>query len=161
MIQPRHVRLLGNALAELLGQPERGTVAFLRCLPSAIVEALATSSDFQVPTFKLFGVMDRADMQRRVITADQAVELREDKDDPILLLIDTERAGAGLDGIYSAGREIAERELFINATELARKDLRRGQGGFSRTAVTIARRIGQRNLITPWQEVDFLVAAAA
>ena len=102
MIGSRHVRLLARAVASILGQPERGSVAFLRCLPSATVEAVAASGEFQVPGFKVYGITDREDAGGRLITADRAVELREDKDDSILLLIDTHRAGAGLDGIYSA-----------------------------------------------------------
>ena len=41
----------------------------------------------------------------RTITADRAVEMREDKGDATLLLVDTDRAGAGMDGIYSASRK--------------------------------------------------------
>lgn len=135
-------------------------MAFLRCLPSATVEALTGSGEFQLVGFKIFGVTDREDPGGRLVTADRAVELREDKEDPILLLIDVQRAGAGLDGIYSAGREIGERVLFTKATELGRNELQRGYRGFLRDAVTAARRIGQHNLITPWQEFDFVVAAA-
>ena len=57
--------------------------------------------DFAVPGWNLAAVVDTPG--RRRITADQAVEQREDKGDAALLLIDRERAGAGLDGIYSAG----------------------------------------------------------
>jgi len=160
LITSRHIRLFAKAIEGLLGQPAKGSVAFLRCRPSETVEALAGNDAFQVPGVKVFGVTDRRDAGRRLVTADRAVEFREDKDDPILLLIDTQRAGAGLDGIYSAGREFGERELFAKAIELARKELQRGHGGSSRAAVTVARRIGQRNLITPWQEFDFLVATA-
>ncbi len=159
MIASRHIRLLGKAVTSLLGQPERGNLAFLRCLPSATVEALAASGEFHVPGFKVFGVTDREDPSCSLVTADRAVEFREDKDDPVVLIIDVQRAGAGLDGIYSAGREIGERELFARAIELGRKELQRGHRSFCQNAVTVARRIGQRNLITPWQEFDFVVAA--
>jgi DNA phosphorothioation-dependent restriction protein DptH len=138
----------------------RGSVAFLRCLPPEAVEALAGSPEFLVAGFNVFGVIDHEDGDRRLITADRAVEFREDKDDPVLLLIDTHRAGAGLDGIHSAGRELSEREIFAKAVEEARRELPRGCGTFSRQAVATARRVGQRNLMTPWQEFDFLVAAA-
>jgi DNA phosphorothioation-dependent restriction protein DptH len=160
MITSSHIHLLGRALANVVGQPEKGSVSFLRCLPSDIVETLASDGEFRVPNFKIYGVTDRRESQRRLITADRAVELREDKDEPVLLLIDTHRAGAGLDGIYSAGREIGERELLVKANELARKELGPGYRYFSRFAVTMARGIGQHNLITPWQEFDFLVGAA-
>src|SRR5271156_4836748 len=150
MIGPRHDRLLAQAVGNLLGQPTKGTLVFLRCLPSRSIEALAASSDFAVAGFHIFGVTDRQDASCRLITADRAVELREDKDESILLLIDVHRAGAGLDGIFSAGREIGEPELFEAAIGLARKELPRGYARFSRAAVALARRIGQRSVITPW-----------
>ena len=40
-------------------------------------------------------VADVDDEESRTITADQAVEIRESKSDPIVLLVDTSRAGAG------------------------------------------------------------------
>jgi hypothetical protein len=159
MIGPRHIQLLALGISDLLGQPAKGTVAFLRCLPSLSIEALAASNEFLVAGFSIFGVIDRQDESCRLITADRAVELREDKGDSILLLIDPHRAGAGLDGIYNAGREISEAELFNAAIGLVRKELPRGYARFSRTAVALARRIGQRSMVTPWQEFDFLVAA--
>jgi hypothetical protein len=79
MIRPRHDQLLAQALGDLLGQPAKGTLAFLRCLPSASIEALAGSSDFVVAGFHIFGVTDRQDASCRLITADRAVELREIK----------------------------------------------------------------------------------
>ncbi|WP_216073901.1 hypothetical protein, partial [Acinetobacter baumannii] len=93
--------------------------AFLRCLPSEQVDALADATDFVVPGWKINAVVDAAGERR--ITADQAVEQREDKAAPALLLVDPLRAGAGLDGIYSASREIGEAELFDDALNLARK----------------------------------------
>ena len=96
---------------------------------------------------------------RRRITADQAVEQREDKADAALLLIDRERAGAGLDGIYSAGREIREGELFGEAQRLARRRLR-GVTRFLDNAVKRAERLGRRRKITPWGVFNFYVAAA-
>ena len=38
--------------------------------------------------------------------------MREAKDQAVLLLVDTATAGAGMDGIYSAAREIDEEALF-------------------------------------------------
>ena len=149
MITARHARLIGGAIAALLGRAERGSIAFLRCFASEVLDALVGTTDFAVPGYAIFGVVDRADSSLRFITADQAVELREDKDDPILFLIDPQRAGAGLDGIYSAGRDIGEQELFREAIRLARKELPRGHGNFARGAVSAARRIGQRGLVTP------------
>jgi DNA phosphorothioation-dependent restriction protein DptH len=93
----------------------------------------------------------------RRITADQAVELREEKADPVLFLIDPLRAGAGLDGIYSASREITEAELFGAAQDKARRKLR-GKAPFLRASQRRAERLGRRHRLTPWQVFDFLIA---
>jgi hypothetical protein len=94
------------------------------------------------------------------ITGDEAVELRENKAEPFLFIIDPVRAGAGLDGIYSAAREIGEAELFKGAQERARKKLR-GKAVFLKAAQRRAERLGRRQLLTPFQVFDFLVAAEA
>lgn len=56
-------------------------------------------------------VTDATDPVARTITADQAVEIRENKGDATLLLVDIHAAGAGMDGIYNATREITEDEV--------------------------------------------------
>ena len=151
----QHLLHLAGAVSDLLGTPTRGAVAFLRCLSSNQIDSLAESPDFVIPGWNVSAVVDRSGFRR--ITADQAVELRESKDDPVLLLIDPLRAGAGLDGIYSAGREISEAELFDRAQERARKILR-GRLRFLDLAVRRAARIGNRRRLSPWSKFDFYVA---
>jgi DNA phosphorothioation-dependent restriction protein DptH len=97
MIGPRHAELFAGALTDLLNSPARGDVAFVRCLPSNLVDALIDSPSFAVAGWTISAVVDATGARR--ITADQAVERREDKADPALFLIDPLRAGAGLDGI--------------------------------------------------------------
>ena len=155
MIGPRHVETISGAMAELLGSPVRGDVAFVRCLPSNLVDALIDAPAFSVPGWTIRAVVDAKGDRR--ITADEAVERRENKADPALLLIDPLRAGAGLDGIYSAAREIGESELFGKAQERARKRLW-GKGPFLQAARRCAERLGRRHHVTPWQMLDFLVA---
>ena len=121
MIGPEHQKHFSAALAELLGEPIEGAVAFLRCLPSEQVEALADAEHFAVAGWTVNAVVDMSGHRR--VTADQAVERREDKADAMVFLIDTIRAGAGLDGIYSAAREIGEVELFRAAQRHARRAL--------------------------------------
>ena len=139
MIGPRHAELLSGALADLLGSPTPGDVAFLRCLPSNFVDALIDFPGFSVTGWAISAVVDASGPRR--ITADQAVEQREDKADPALFVIDPLRAGAGLDGIYSASREIGEGELFDRAQDKARRRLW-GKGGFLRAAQRRAERLG-------------------
>ena len=138
MIGPRHAELLSGALADLLGSPSPGDVAFLRCLPSSLADALIDSAYFTVAGWIISAVVDVSGPRR--ITADQAVEQRENKADPVLFVIDPLRAGAGLDGIYSASREISEGELFDRAHDRARKKLW-GKGGFLRAAQRRAERL--------------------
>lgn len=154
---PQHVSHLAQAIMNCLGAPTPGAVAFLRCLPSEHIDALAESDAFNVPGWTVSAVVE-ASGQRR-ITADQAVEYREDKADAALLLIDPLRAGAGLDGIYSAGREIGEAELFQEALKLARKPMY-GRTAVLDNAVWRAERLGRRRRLTPWSKFDFYVGAA-
>ncbi|WP_245312440.1 ATP-binding protein [Rhizobium sp. R693] len=157
MMTLQHVSHLAQAITNRLGAPTVGAVAFLRCLPSEHVDALVDSVAFNVPGWTVNAVVDSAGPRR--ITADQAVEHREDKADAALLLIDPLRAGAGLDGIYSAGREIGEAELFQEALKLARKPMY-GRTGVLDNAVWRAERLGRRRRLTPWSKFDFYVSAA-
>jgi len=154
---PQHILHLAQAIANCLGAPTAGAVAFLRCLPSEQIDALADSGAFNVSGWTVNAVVE-ASGQRR-ITADQAVEFRENKADAALLLIDPLRAGAGLDGIYSAGREIGEAELFQEALKLARKQMY-GRTAVLDNAIWRAERLGRRRRLTPWSKFDFYVGAA-
>lgn len=157
MIGPQHVIHLAQAISNRLGPPTPGAVAFLRCLPSEQIDALVDNDAFQVSGWTVNAVVDAPGLRR--ISADQAVEQREDKAEAALLLIDPLRAGAGLDGIYSAGREIAETELFGEALKLARKPFF-GRMRVLDDAVWRAERLGRRRRLTPWSKFDFYVAAA-
>src|SRR5262249_47950100 len=114
-----HATPLSQALEKLLGRPEAGSIAFIRCLSPEVVQALAVDERFAPRHWQVRRVADRADLPGRTITADQAVELREAKKDPLVLLVDTSRAGAGMDGIYSAAREVDEAGLFKEAMSRA------------------------------------------
>jgi hypothetical protein len=149
-----HARHLSTALKSLLGPPSEGAVAFLRCLPSAQLDALIDAPEFTVPGWSVFAVVDAAGARR--VTADQAVELREEKQGAMLLLVDPMRAGAGLDGIYSAARELGEDEVLDSARQEARRKL--SDRRLLDEAVKRAGRLGRRRWLTPWQVFDFHVA---
>jgi DNA phosphorothioation-dependent restriction protein DptH len=156
-----HSTLLARAFEKVLGQPDSGTMAFVRCLMPEVVESLAHATDFAPEGWTIRRVADVDDEVSRTITADEAVEFRESKSDPIVLLVDTSRAGAGMDGIYSAACEIKEEELFKEALRLAARQITNQQNKLAREyavrAVKKARGFGQQYSLSPWQEFDFYV----
>lgn len=160
-----HARLLSDAFREALGQPEPGTMAFVRCLTPEVVEHLGRGQQFAPADWQVFRVSDVADPTARTITADRAVELREAKGEPVLLLVDTAKAGAGMDGIYSAAKEIAEGQLFNHASRLAAKAiakaLTREARDRAQEALRKARRVSRHVSLSSWTEFDFLVRIAA
>lgn len=159
-----HSTLLGRAFQKVLGRPDTGTMAFVRCLTPGVVEALAHDTRFAPEGWQVRRVADTDDTQQRTISADQAVEIRESKDDAMLLLVDTSRAGAGMDGIYSAAREIDEVGLYREALRLAAREITNRLGKSSREyaerAVKKARGFGQLYSVSPWTEFDFYVRVA-
>lgn len=152
--------ILALALGELLGPALTGSMAFIRCLPGEVARELAVDSRFSVPGWRIAVVGQSVDEPARAITADQAVEWREDKAEAVLLLVDTVEAGAGMDGIYSAAREISEAELFAKAKALAREKLAHGGKGFADKALSKARRLARNKALSPWREFAYLCRAA-
>ena len=138
-----HRAYLNQAFANILGDGIDGTVAFVRCLDSQVVQELVSDPNFLIEGWDIRAVSDRND--GRIVTADQAVEIREDKDTPTLLLVDNERAGAGMDGIYSASREISESMLLKAAIKLARKEFSSKGKKFAIIAIRRAKKVGERN----------------
>ena len=157
-----HGALLARAFERVLGRPEEGAVAFVRCLTPDVVEALATDDEFAPVDWRVLRVAGREDPGARTITADGAVELRETKGDATLLLVDTDLVGAGMDGIYSASREIDEVDLFDEALRLAGAEVtRRSSSARRRDAERALRTAGNRRYgIPPWTKFDFLCRLA-
>ena len=159
-----HGTLLGRAFGRLLGRPERGAMAFVRCLTPDVVAALAADATFAPEGWRVLRVADTEDGTRRTTDADTAVELRETKDEPTLLLVDTGRAGAGMDGIYSAAREVGEAELFTEAGRLAGAKmtswLSSAHRAYAERAIRRAQGVGRHDSVSPWAEFDFLCRAA-
>ncbi len=162
---PLHGMLLGHAFERLLGRPERGAMAFARCLTPDVVAALAADTAFTPSGWRVLRVADTDDEANRTIDADTAVELRETKGEPTLLLVDTRRAGAGMDGIYSAAREVGEAELFAEAGRLARAEVSSRMSGahraYAERAIRQAQGVGRHDSVAPWAEFDFLCRVAA
>ena len=91
--------------------------------------------------------------------------MREAKADPVLLLVDTAKAGAGMDGIYSAAREIDEASLFLEVLPMAEREITRNLSPahrhYAELAIKKARGFGRRLSISLWTEFDFLCRVAA
>ena len=160
-----HARILGLAFERVLGKSNRGSMAFVRCLTPDVVQALATDASFAPRDWLVWRVADTDNESARSITADRAVEMREAKGDPALLLVDTARAGAGMDGIYSAAAEVDESILFMEALRLAAREVTRQLSKQHRQhaelAVKKARGHGHRFSVSLWTEFDFLCRVAA
>ena len=159
-----HARILGQTFENVLGQPETGSMAFVRCLSPDVVHELARNSSFVVRRWQVLCVAGEDNTDARNITADRAVEMRETKKNATLLLVDTEEAGAGMDGIYSAAREVDEAELFEEALRLANEEVTRQVSRAARDyadkAIRKARRRG-RFSVSAWTAFDFLCRIAA
>ena len=155
-----HAELFFRSLKKLLvtGNSEPGSMVFLRCLTPEIVQRLIHNAvdASRVPGWNLYCVADENIEADRIITADQAVEIREAKNESTILLIDTDRVGAGMDGIYSAAREINEDEFFKEAHKQALGEFEREWKEFTKKALTMARARGRNNL-SHWTIFDFYV----
>ena len=160
-----HSQILASSLDEILGHPETGAIAFIRCLTPDVVDNLVNSSSFELKDWQTFKVAADDQEIHRCITADRAVELREAKGEAVLLIVDTVRAGAGMDGIYSAAREVSESDLFDNAIPRANhiisKKLPKGYREFTTRATEIAGRGSRRDVISSWSKFDFLCQVIA
>jgi DNA phosphorothioation-dependent restriction protein DptH len=160
-----HAKMLKRAFERVLGNPADGSVAFVRCLTPDVILALSTDSIFAPAGWRVWRVADSEDKITRTIRADRAVEMRETKAEALVLLVDTTRAGAGMDGIYSAAREVDEASLFREALRLARNEvtaqLSRKHREYVEQAVKTARAFGRRFSISLWTEFDFVCQVAA
>jgi hypothetical protein len=160
-----HATILQKAFENALGKPDVGSIAFVRCLTPNVVEALAKDTSFAPEGWQVSCVADSDDRTARTVTADRAVEMREMKGDAVLLLVDTARAGAGMDGIYSAAREVDEASLFAEALQLAGREVTRQISSnyrqYAERAIKTARGHGRRFSVSQWTEFDFLCRIAA
>lgn len=160
-----HASALAQAFEKVLGAPESGSTAFVRCLSGEAVRMLAEDDAFSPAGWSVSRIADQESGKKRTIAADRAVEMREEKGDAVLFLVDAAQAGAGMDGIYSAAREVQEAELFQQASRLAAGEVTRRLSRESRLwaerAVRESRRRGAAGGASPWAEFDFLCRIAA
>jgi len=159
-----HTTILNSAFESVLGAQVRGSIAFVRCLAPDMITALTRDGRFAPSGWVVRRVSDFEETSSRTITADQAVELREDKGLPTLLLIDTDKAGAGMDGIYSAALEISEEAILGEAKRQVRhliRDIAHEWMEYADAAIKKARGYNHRFHLSLWTEFDFLVRIIA
>ena len=160
IFSPEQIDYLAQGLAKILKRPGTpGEIVFLRCLDEAAIVLLCSSSNFKVKGWEIQGVTAMADELQRRITADRAVEIREDKGPAHIFLIDYLHAGAGLDGIYNACREVTEEQFYEEGIKLLRKKMK-GWTKFADEAMTKAQRLNARSRLSPRQRFEFQAAFA-
>lgn len=155
------VPFLSDLFANMLGTATDGNVTFCRCLSPAVVKSLSSDPAFAPTGWEVRAVLDRVDLSNRWITSDHAVEVREDKGPAILLLVDVGLAGAGMDGIYSASRELTEEMLFKQAKSLAKKRVGKELFELAETAIKQVRYVGERKSLSKWQQLEFFSSLSA
>lgn len=160
-----HAPLLSKAFERVLGRPEDGSMGFARCLTADVVERLASDSSFAPSGWDVFRVADTSDADLCTVTADRAVEIREAKESATLLLIDTTRVGAGIDGIYNSSQEVDEAKLFREARRLVKRQIAKllspADRGFAEQAIKRAQGRGRTSTVSQWTEFDFLCRVVA
>jgi len=153
------VSVVVTALERLVPKPEPGNMAFVRCLPTELADAVvAARCRDGIAGWCVAVVSESGDQSDGRIGAAQAVERREDKGDPTLLFIDPE-PGAGLDGILSATTEIDEAHLFGEAVKEAQRRLPQGFKGFASKALSKAGWQKRRNPLAPSPALEYLCGA--
>ncbi|MSU21475.1 MAG: ATP-binding protein [Pedosphaera sp.] len=149
-----NTQILSRAMEKLLGRGADGDLAFTRAFSSKDIELILTAGLRSVSDWRIVAVGKASGAGW--VTADQAVELRESKGPATFLLIDTHGAGAGMDGIYSAAREIDEKTLFKEAISILQRNTDRSWREFAEEAIKRARRLGgRRNSTSLRQEFEF------
>lgn len=147
-----------QALEKLAEQPQEGALAFTRALDRETIRTLLTLGQ-TLGGWWLVGVGDAEDSGW--ITADQAVDLREEKGPATILLVDRGWSGAGMDGVYSAAREIGESKLLSAAVQVALGSLEPGLKTFAKEAVRQAARVGgRRRTVSDREKLEFIGALA-
>lgn len=143
-----------RAIENLLGSSSDGDIAFTRAFSYHDICQILRDG-IPIHGWNVVGVGSKNG--DGWVTADQALKLRESKGSPTFLLIDAHSAGAGMDGIYSAAREIDEKTLFKEAISILRQNpVERSLRDFAEEAIRRARRLGgRRNSTSLRQEFEF------
>lgn len=149
------LEIIFETFEKILGPTSTGALAYIKFFDASMIARICEQDRPSINGWMVHGVGALDDSDTRLISADQAVEIRENKNESTLLLVDTRTAGAGMDGIYTSGREIKESAFFKLANEIARKRLGRGAMVIAKKAVSKARHLANRGHIAPYQIFKF------
>lgn len=147
------VQILAATFQRLLPVAVAGDVAYARFLSTGVIRTLLAHRDFEVLHWAVYGV-GHGDSPSW-IRGERAVELREEKKKPLLLLVDESQPDAGMDGIFSAGRELDEKLFFDDAARHLESQVGRRTWELVKQAKVQARRLGAIKPLPPWQEFLF------
>jgi len=149
-----NTQILSRAIESLLGRGADGDVAFTRAFSHDDIQQILKDGVRSIGDWQVFAI--GTTINDGWIRGDQSVELRENKGEPVLFLIDAHSAGAGIAGIDSAGREIDEKTLFKEAISILRQSAEGSLMDFADNAIKRARRLGgRRNSTSLRQEFEF------
>lgn len=153
-----HARHLAEGFKALMKKAKPGKVCFIRNPPPDVLHRLPSDDLFcealETEGWRVFCVADHTDLRARTITSDRAVALREAKREAVLFLVDDRKAGPGMDGVYGAGTELREDELFDKA---CRSALRAVDETFRSVLKRALEPVRKRNLHrSGWFQFDFL-----
>ena len=155
--------ILGEALVGLLPRRASGALAFTREMPPMLAGRLASdTAGFNIPGWDILAVSTASDLAHRMATADQAVEARERvANRGLLLMVDPLGAGAGLDGVYSAGYELTQGRIITAASARIRQRAASEHRAFMEAALAAARqRAPRRQPSLDWRRLEFECAVA-
>jgi hypothetical protein len=151
------IPLLIQALQNQLGAANMGHLVYIRCFERAEITNLLAATHGRLGLWNIQGVGEEPGAGW--ITGDRAVEIREDKGEATLLLVDAARAGAGMDGIYNAARPLGEDAVFADAIKFAIKQMPTDLRSFAQEAVRRAKGVGgQRRAVPERQKLAFFAA---
>ncbi len=107
---------LTETIVRLADSAEKGSITYLRTSELAIIDRISSElsrlKSNYISGWDLYLVDDKPNMRNSfMILGDNAVELREAKEKALILVINDRHQESGLDGIFSAGKEISEANL--------------------------------------------------
>ena len=157
-IRSEYYNIFSETLNSSLINPQKGNIAYIKCLEANFIEKLICNNIFKLESYNFFYVTQKENLLN-TIRGDKAVEIRESKSKPTLFFIDIKEISSGMDGIFNSGREIKEKELFDKLKKVAKKNKSKGILEIIDISIKKATKINGKNILSPFQELDFIVSS--